>query len=411
MNHFQAYVTTYGQSLSCPDPLMLYDYGAQALAADARAEVESHLAACPACREILAELQQIPCESVEIALPESLPTLNREPAQAAIRPLLLQPGQVWLLKGAIDLAQQGLPTPPQGPATLETGYLRLVVITTVGKKHLGKATFQELGICPISEELLMASARDLVLESPSLSALGPCMIETWNPQTILALQLQDCLGSLSAQELMQLQGLIEAASAEPFVAPAGIPHGGEIAHPAGPHDQFHTLEHNQAACLNLPYQALQSAIKEMRPYLAEIGKGRLKAASSDKAPKWLRIPRSYQPELPSATVLAASAAEEAAPETAALNQRELFRLLEDMLLEIWVEGENLEFYCRRAQGEDLEGLSIRYTDAAGQELQTRTDELGTAFIPLENFPQGEAVLLEFGWQEQSWNYPFIIPAA
>lgn len=411
MNDFQTYVTTYGQMLNCPDPLTLLDYQAQALDEGACADIDAHLAACPACREALVAFQELPAESFEVHLPERLPTLADEPDRGETRPLTLQAGQIWLLKGRIDLADHALPASQQGERVIDSGALRLVVLTDTGKKHLGKAAFQELSVCPISEEILMATDRDLVLESPSLSALGPCMIETWNPQIILALQLQDWLGDLSAQELIQLQALIGAASAAPFVVPAGVPHGGEVVRSEGAHARFQALEQDQASRLNLPYQALQTALKEIRPYLAEIGKGRLKAAASpEKAPQWLHLPRRYQREQQIAPVLAASSSQEAAAEPEASGAKEVFRLLDDVLLEMWVEGENLEFYCRHERGEDLAGLAIRYADVSALEQELLTDELGTAFIPLREFSPGEPTLLEFSWQNQVWTYPFAVTA-
>ncbi|MEZ0368915.1 MAG: zf-HC2 domain-containing protein [Candidatus Sericytochromatia bacterium] len=408
MNHFQAYVTSYRQMLGCPDALTLYEYQAQSLDPHSQQELEAHLSACPDCQATLASLEDLPPEALDIALPSSMPTLSAAEPLPETQSLAPETGQIWLLKQRIDLREQNLPVPDNSPGVLDAGFLRLAVITRVGKTHLGKGNFQELEICPLSEELLMASAWDLLLEQPSAPGLAPCMLEAWNTQTILSLQLQECLGSLNGQELSQLQTLISAWQSQTPLTDAELPRGGTVVDPTGAHTQFQHLDREQAALLALPYQALLSGMKELRPFLAEVGRGRLKAAPhSEKIPHWLNPPPRYFGDQKSAPVLAASVTHETEQIEEASSEKELLRLKEDLLLEIWVEGPNLEFYCRRERGEDIAGLSIRYPNTQGAQEEILTDELGTAFIPVESFPSGEPIGLEFVWQGQSWTYPFI----
>jgi anti-sigma factor RsiW len=79
------------------------------LGADRRAQVEAHLAACPACRQELEGIRQLSTWLQGVPLPESLPSPGnfaarlaprlpaRPPARPAASPVWTAPGPVWWL--------------------------------------------------------------------------------------------------------------------------------------------------------------------------------------------------------------------------------------------------------------------------------------------------------------------------
>lgn len=339
-------------------------------------------------------------------LPAELPLFPNQASLFTHRP---EPaaGQVWLLKSEVNLTDYALPSGDK--PLLETSWLNLVVITQIGKHHLGKADFQEIQIAPLSEELLMASSWDLLLENPSLESLGPSMIEIWNRQPILALQLEQCLGELNALEKTQVQTLATHWETQTPVQDPQLPVGGTVLSKTGAHQQFQNSDRQQAQKLTQPFQALQQGLQSLRPLLVEVSHRGFKAApGTEKLPHWLNLPKPYRPSQSAAPLLAASSTE-APTQEQTKQQKQAFRLTDQLLLEMWVEGPNLEFYSRLEGGDDVEGLGIWYADKQGIQRQIITDELGTAFLALDSLPVNEPLLLELTWESQSWHYAFVYP--
>jgi len=355
--------------------------------------------------ELSEESQTVPEMMTEIALPPKLPTLsNPAPPHTHSLPKP-ENGQIWLLKSKITLSDYSLP-PINEKNEIAAGFHNLIVIRETGEYHLARPEFQKLTVCPISEEILMASSEDLLLESPSLDLLGPCMIEAWNPQSLLFLQLGQYLGQLNSDEIRQLQTLSNSIEMKQPLKDLTIPRGGTIINPHGAHQEFRLLEQKHTSAMSQPFQALQEAQKVIAPFLTEVKGNILKTNQIQSTPPlWLRLPQRKPQNDSKAPLLAASSTLETHSQSSA-SERDSLWLGENLNLEIWTEGQNLEFYCRHPNGEEIAGLEIEYCDREKKIHNLLSDEFGSCFLPLQTLPLNQMFLFQLHWEGKNYYYPF-----
>ncbi|HEY9838816.1 MAG TPA: zf-HC2 domain-containing protein [Candidatus Obscuribacterales bacterium] len=371
---FQPFLDDYTQMLACPDPLLLEDFRLGQLEAGEQAAVQGHLDGCAACRQRLHHLQQTPAKAFGGTEPP--PAAAVPEAASGSHPAGFAMGQIWSTRAELQLADFGL---PDRGTPVKAGFLRLFVIVGIGPLQLGR--FQELSLCPLSEFSDLASDRDLLLDAQATPFDEPLMLETWNTVPALALQLESCHGALAAEALAQLLGMLQGQ-------PGSARRGGKLISEEGPHARFQAHEHAQVAYLAEPLRALAELRRLSSQYLLRV------------TPKGLQPPTGALPPIsvfPSRLekrrdqVLAA-ASDATAGEAAKPAFKERLELAPDCLLELWVEGGNLEFYAHSSEQLPLTGLQISYPDAQGQLQTLLSDRLGTAFIPLNQLATGEILL-------------------
>lgn len=369
---FQSFLNDYAHMLGCPDPLQLEDDRLGLLSEPESQALQAHLAGCAACREQLARLtQSAPLPSTKAT---EIPAVTPFTAPTAAASASLAPGQIWSTRAELDLQAHALPA----AQTVRAGFLRLFVVTGLGPLHAGR--FQEVRLCPVTELTELAGDKDLLLEPGDSSLAEELMIETWNLSSALALHLQSRVGELSPEALAQLRLMLRD---QPFSAKRG----GQIISPDGAHARFQVLEREQAAYLAQPLQAVVRLMQLARPYLLKVTPKGLQG-SPPTAPHPLFAQR--QGQAPD-RILAASAGE-----TPTVQEpqawRESLALAPDCLLELWIEGPNLEFYAHTSEQQPLIGLELSYPDAQGQLQTLDTDSFGTAFVPLAEVAAGEILL-------------------
>jgi hypothetical protein len=300
----------------------------------------------------------------------------------------LAPGQIWSVPEQINLPA-GLRGQNANP--IETGNLRLFVLLEIGPRHLGR--FQEILLCPLSELLEMASDQDLILPESENPFAEKIMLEIWNSAQSLSFVLEHCWGEISDKALQQALAAYQGQAHE------GL-RGGTPLGPQSVIHRFQSQEKTQMTCVAAPMQALNALKTSCAQALIHI------------SPKGLNGPPEgiLSPLLPtrltqnqSAVFAASAGAELSAPQA---SSKERLQLGEDLILEFWQEGENLEFFCANSEQTAYSGLLIGYTHADGGLRTLETDLWGTAFLPLSELYQGET-LLSFRPPEspEEWFYP------
>ncbi|MBT9544331.1 MAG: hypothetical protein IV090_02990 [Candidatus Sericytochromatia bacterium] len=314
---------------------------------------------------------------------QQLPPEVPQPTQPSLRP-----GQIWSIPDQIVLPA-GLRSPNASP--IETGSLRLFVLLEIGQHHLGR--FQEILLCPLTELLEMASHEDLILPESENPFAEKILLEIWNSTPSLSFVLDQCWGEISEKALQQ------ALAAYQGQAHDGL-RGGT---PVGPDSVIHRFqgqEKNQMACLAAPMHALNALKTSCAQALIHI------------SPKGLNGPPEgiLSPFLPTrltqnqSAVFAASAGSEVTAPQASSKER--LQLGEDLILEFWQEGDNLEFFCANSEQTAYSGLLIGYTHMDGSLKLLETDLWGTAFLALAELSKGDT-LLSFTVPEgpEEWFYP------
>lgn len=372
---FQAFADDYAQMLACPDPLLLEDFRLGRLEAGPRASVQAHLGGCAACRERLRQLEALPASgAVE-------PDSESRPAEASELPAETRPafalGQIWSTVAELDLSAHGLPA----AAPVKAGFLRLFVITALGPRHFG--SYQELSLCPLNELSELASATDLLLEGPDTPFDEPMMLETGNCVQALGLQLERHHGELAPRALADALALLAGT-------PSQARRGGKILSPEGPHARFQALEQSQLAYLAVPLAALAELRRLSSRYLLAISPKGLRPPATETPPSPLFAAR--RPRREPDRVLAAATAEPSLTETPLQPWKETLVLSETLLVDLWVEAGNLEFFAYTPEQLPVPRLRIGYPDAAGALQSLDCDELGTAFVPLSELGRGELLL-------------------
>lgn len=380
---FGQFIEHYAQMLDCPDPLSLAAFALNQLPAEQERKLQAHLTDCQACQTALNHLNktaatgQIPYDFNQDA------SLAAELDQTPATPQALAPGQIWSTYAQFDLKAHGLPVGQQ--ALVEADFSRLFVITALGPKHLGR--FQEVTLCPLSEQTELSSEQDLLIAAADNPFDETLMLESWNPQQALSLQLEHYHGQLSAKILADLDALQQAK-------PNSARRGGKIISERGPHARFQELERQQNAYLAKPLQALHELERLSRSYLLQISPKGLTQPQSQISPSVLFPQRQGRQQ---DRILAAASSTLEREQTA--DNKETLLLNQDLCLDLWLEGQNLEFYSYTSEHQPVSGLLIDFTDAQGYLQTLVSDQLGTAFLPLATLLEG-ASLLGFRYPSQ-----------
>lgn len=385
---FEAAYQDYAQALNCPDPLLLEAYRSASLDSAERVKIQTHLEHCPACQAALTALQDH--SELTFDLPEAPPQLEPLPAQtqtlsAQAHPPHLQVGQIWNTPAHLDLATVHLAATGQVHASLQT----LFVLTQIGPWHLGR--YRELQVCPLSELVHLASSEDLLLQGDDTPFDEPLMLECWNAQPALDCHLGQYWGQLSDSAQADLQA---------FLAGQPLPEakrGGTIISEQGPHARFRHLERASLAYLAEPLQALQtlksltqSQLLKIRPKGFQTPQPQTKPQTKPQTPAHFLA--RLLPSGPQDSVLAAASSSFEAAASLNWDQKERLQLGAEagsqLQVELWLEGENLEFLATTLEQEPVSGLQIQYSAPQARLQQIETDALGTAWIPLsELFPE------------------------
>lgn len=383
----------------CPDPVSLEAFRLQQLSADETAGLEVHLHDCESCQTAL---QQLTATADQAELQLKFEVFSRPVQQAIDVPDFFEPGQIWLSKAELDLSEFYLDKPGN---KLQSSFMRHFLIVETRQCSLGNPAYQRLNVMPISEHILMATEHDLIL---SHSPFGlPIMCEIWNESTLLALHLSQFLGSIEPAQFRQVLKMRELfVQAQPLIG-SNLPRGGQILNPEGPHARFQQFERQQVSYLQAPLQALLQLEAFSQNCFLHIAKQTLKKTSSGvRHPLVPPSIKSFEAE----PVLAASndLTESQLVEKGPLKER--LELNSELVLDIWVEGNNLELYCHTLLGEDVAGLEVSLFNQQHQPECYLTDGYGGVFIPLSHFPAEEKQLLYFhlSWQSQELRlvYPF-----
>ncbi|PKL77653.1 MAG: hypothetical protein CVV27_04870 [Candidatus Melainabacteria bacterium HGW-Melainabacteria-1] len=377
---FQPFLDDYLQMLDCPDPLLLEAYRTEQLSGSQVQDVQTHIVACAACRLRLEHLTQTPALSAEGTPPAPTTGADAESSLPAVAP-----GQIWSTRAQLKLSDWGLPDSDANP--VEAGFLRLFVLTAIGPCHFGR--YQEVSLCPLTELTDLASAQDLILAEGQSPFGEPLMLESWNQAPALTLQLERCHGMLSNGVMQDLQHMLQDQ-------PSSARRGGRVISSEGPHARFQVRERAQLAYLAAPLQALAELRRLSAAYLLRISPKGFQLSGAQPAPSSLFAVRRTQAR----DRLLAASTDLTSPAAAEPLLRDSLMLTEDLLLELWVEGENLEFYACSSEQRPLTGLSISWPDRQGQVQCLLTDALGTAFVPLAELARGE-ILLMFELQQPS----------
>jgi len=405
MRIFETFYTAYEELLNCPDPFSLEAYRIGELPVEEHTDIYTHLQDCAACQQALEHLQQNPepFGFEQTHLPPSQAPLSLPPPPAAFAS-----GQIWLSKSALALQRYHLGTPDAEP--VNASYMRHFVIIACGKKSFGNADYQRLTVCPLSEMIALASDQDLILPESEHPLGCTLMAEVWNQQTLLALHLSDYLGQLSDTALTQLQRMSELQSGGQPLQGSGLPRGGTPEAEHAPHLRFKALETEQALYLGQPVQALQALEAFTRDCFIEVSRQTLRKQFKPGLHSPL-VPPGRMPK-PAETLLAASSQTESEAPAEAEIFKEQLQLHTDVLLDIWLEGPNLELYCHTLEGKDIAGFTLMFIDRSGQRQSLRTDDFGALFVPLNQFQAQEPTLLylTLNWQSQTYQYvyPFIL---
>lgn len=359
----ESLLDSYQQSLECPDLLTLAD-------------------------EQMVDLDGF--ESLWASHNDRASQLHHQLPQPVLQPTQpsLRPGQIWSVPDQIVLPA-GLRGQNTNP--IETGNLRLFVLLEIGQCHLGR--FQEILLCPLSELLEMASDADLILPESENPFAEKILLEIWNSTHSLSFVLDQCWGEISEKALQQALAAYQGQAHDGLRG--GIPLG-----PESVIRRFQSLEKTQMACLEVPIQALAALKTSCAQALIHI------------SPKGLNGPPEgvISPFLPtrlthnqSAVYAASAGAELTAPQA---SSKERLQLGEDLILEFWQEGENLEFFCANSEQAAVSGLLIGYTHTDGSLKLLETDLWGTAFLALAELSKGDT-LLSFKAPDspEEWFYP------
>lgn len=373
---FEPFLDHYTQMLDCPDPLAFEDYRLGLSEPAERHKLTVHLEGCERCRQLLEQLTLLPDSLSELS--EQLPAAvaQAEPETGLERPKPA-PGQIWSSRAVFDLAAAGLPVTDE--AVAKASFLRLFVITGLGPRRLGR--FQILQLCPITELTELASDRDLMLTEADTTFEEPVMIESWNRLDALAEHLESCLGEISPRALTQLSDMLAGLPGESL-------RGGQIISPEGPHARFQARDREQVAYLNLPIQALEQLCRYSSRYLLRIEPKTGLSPATGQAPPTPLFPARLQ-QGPDRVLAASSSDSSLAP---AAHWKETLQLSDELLVDVWLEGSNLEFYAYTVEQMPLSGLNISVPDAQGALRELVSDELGTAFISLTEISSGEILL-------------------
>lgn len=389
---FQPFLDDYAQMLACPDPLLLEDFRLNQLSDSQYKEVQAHLETCPLCRTQLARLS----DAILTVSPELMVQVPRNASAPAdlksfhsvrsASALSVQIGQIWTTYAELSLAGQGLPSETE--QVVRAGFLRLFVVAGIGPLHLGR--YQEVSLCALNELSDLATEQDLLLPAEATPFDEPLMLECGNMAPALTLHLESCLGELSPDALVQWQAWLAGQ-------PSQARRGGKVLSPDGPHARFQALERQQLAYLAIPLQALKRLQNLSHGYLLRI------------TPKGIQPPATQRPENPlfpnrrerqQDRILAASSSEAQALDPSLAQPsawKQSLELAPDCLLDVWVEGANLEFYAYSSEQIPLTGLMISLPDHEGALQTLETDDLGTAFVPLHQLASGEILLtLSYG---------------
>ena len=355
----ESLLDSYQQSLECPDLLTLADEQLESLAVlESGFEAQNEGAA-----HVLPQVHQ-----------------STQPS--------LAPGQIWSVPDQIILPV-GLRN--QNASLIETGNLRLFIVLEIGPLHLGR--FQEILLCPLSELLEMASDQDLILPESENPFAEKIMLEIWNSAQSLSFVLEHCWGQISDKALQQALAAYQGQAHE------GL-RGGTPLGPESVIRRFQSQEKTQMTCVAAPMEALNALKTSCAQALIHI------------SPKGLNGPSEgvLSPLLPTrltqnqSAVYAASAGTElTAPQA---SSKERLQLGEDVILEFWQEGENLEFFCADSEQTAIGGLLIGYTHTDGSLRSLETDLWGTAFLALAELSKGDT-LLSFKSPDspEEWFYP------
>lgn len=356
----ESLLESYQQSVDSPDLLTITDEQIESFAG-LDSGLEAHM------------------ESENQHFPPQVP----QPTQPSLRP-----GQIWSIPEQIILPA-GLRGQNANP--IEAGNLRLFVLLEMGQRHLGRV--QEILLCPLTELLERASHEDLILPESENPFAEKILLEIWNSTPSLSFVLEHCWGEISDKALQQ------ALAAYQGHAHDGL-RGGTPLGPESVIRRFQSQEKTQMACLAAPMHALTALKTSCAQALIQI------------SPKGLNGPPEgiLSPFLPtrltqsqSAVFAASAGAELTAPQA---SSKERLQLGEDLILEFWQEGDNLEFFCANSEQTAYRGLLIGYTHIDDGLKLLETDLWGTAFLPLAELSQGDT-LLSFKVPEgtEEWFYP------
>lgn len=368
---FQNFLDDYARMLSCPDPMLLEAFYSRQVPADASARIEAHITLCPDCQRHLDSFTDL-ADAFEI----SATPLDQDAEILAIpsEKVPLKPGQIWSTRASLPLTELGLPLVAQ--ERVEASFMRLFVVLSLGPLHLGQ--FREVLLCPVTEWQELASAEDVMLAAAESSLDEPVMIEVWNAVPALAVHLEQYLGEITPDALLQLRQMQAGGSGE-------FARGGKIISDVGPHARFQALERSQVAYLQQPLAALAALTKLSQAHLLRVTPAGFTASAA--APSALFPRRRHRSQ---DRTLAASA--EATLSSPAQAWKETYDLAADRLLDIWIEGDNLEFYAYTAEQQPLPNLQITYPNRQERLKTLETDELGTAFVAFAELMAGQMLL-------------------
>jgi hypothetical protein len=391
IGNYQTLFQNYQQMVACPNLIDLDAFVLSQLPPDDTLAIESHLNTCPDCAALIQMLQTTP-EIEDLHLNFEVPV--NQPLAPHSQPLrerrVPAPGQIWSIP-------EFLPLPPAlqklSSSKFETGFLRLFVILAIGPCHLGR--FQEICLCPLSEQIELATNQDIILMPHDSPFQEKQMLEIWNTQTVLAPCLDQDWGDISNQALDAAQAAFQ-----------GLEHqglrGGKPAHPESAHLQFQALERSQLASLKAYMQVFQTFLQQSSQFMVQVTPRGLKSkAGSLNRPLIFPETQILNPD----SVLAASTGLELEKNSNPVKERFIFE--NAIYLDVWLEAENLEFICLDQTQQAIQ-LTINYVSHDHAPKTVETDSWGTAFIPIQELAMGTQ-LFEFVLPgKDSYFYPFEI---
>lgn len=399
MKLFDSILNAYQEMLDCPDPISLEDYRLGELSTEESDEIKTHLEQCAHCQLALQQLNNFESSTL-VSEPTNLVSFV---SQAELpSPVEFKAGQIWLSKAELDLNAFHLNAQKQ---VIVASLMRTFLILECGKKSFGNRDYQSLTVSPISEFIELATEHDYILSDQDSGFGVPMMIELWNSQQVLSLQLERCIGELSEHHLVAVQQMRKLILNQESLIGSGLPRGGQIQDQAGPHAKFQQREKEQGRYLHIPVEALASLESFSSQCFIEIARRQLSKKSEPGLCSPL-IPPSIG-QMKQKTVLAA-ASEDSSTQSEAQMFKDRLQLSEDIILEVWLESPHLEFFCHTLEGHEIEGLEVKWIDSNGNWHTLRSDEFGSLYLPLEQLMMGVNTLLYFSldWQQTSIKYVY-----
>lgn len=262
---------TYDET-SCPSVLDLWEYRRKAATQGGSGRIAAHISGCPACAEIVRNLQSAPVSgngAPGAAMDHPVPDDIRRASMAAASrfgvllsrppPSSVAPGQIW---STVPIGE------PLEASVNEAAHAPRLVITLVQEKAGGGVHDGAIVVAPLSLEIAYRADRDLYVPAEASPFGYAFMAEVWNEVSVLRAQLGQCLGVLD-QPYKRYLGLLyqvqlgAATDLRPLTASVGP----AITHGDDPRVAFQEDEHEALQDLRRPL--LQSLGDQERRAIVE----------------------------------------------------------------------------------------------------------------------------------------------